>query len=666
MASSLYSHHRHGRGLLMLALVASFATVVVTSQSQDNNGFTEVDCQSSAPSRAPSPSTSSSNSSTNSTFWSNVVALLDALPSAAAPTGFASRSRGTGGDRAFVRGICRGDSTPADCATYLKRAAQGIISRCNSSNSRRAGIWYGMSSVTYADTNASTAHEQQYRSILYNVNSVSNQDAFENTYDALMSRLAQRVVNGSGSGTGTTSASIPVAPMFATGEAVYDSDAPNGTMYGMLQCMRDRMPEECNQCLQVSNRQLSSCCYGHQGGVVFGYDCKLRVEIYPYYDLALDAPPPPVVPAPAPSSFAGESQGKKATHLALVVVLPVATGLVAGVVVIGVFLCRRNGGNRKKTDSTFLLMDMICCVTDKKEKEGGIRYVEPEQFNIAMLRDATNNFSEENKHGEGGFGEVFKGTLQDGEEIAVKKLSQNSSQGFHEHKNELVLAAKLKHRNLVQLLGVCLQEEKLLVYEYMPNRSLDTFLFGIHPSNYCLNSKRKTHTHIILYLYICSFCVQGDPVRKQRLVWSRRGYMSPEYAYWGHVSTKSDMFSFGVIVLEMVWDKWRAGSALDVLDPLLAESQYPENEVLNCIEIGLLCVQENPADRPDASTVVLMLSGPASTPDDRRIPSRPAFVFSSGVITESTFARAGAWNSKQPSTAAVSENEVSISELEPR
>ncbi|KAF8654971.1 hypothetical protein HU200_061403 [Digitaria exilis] len=164
--------------------------------------------------------------------------------------------------------------------------------------------------------------------------------------------------------------------------------------------------------------------------------------------------------------------------------------------------------------------------------------------------------------------------------------------------------------------------------------------------------------------------------------------MSPEYAYWGHVSTKSDMFSFGVIVLEMVtgrrnnsahntsfysvsvlshvWDKWRAGSALDVLDPLLAESQYPENEVLNCIEIGLLCVQENPADRPDASTVVLMLSGPASTPDDRRIPSRPAFVFSSGVITESTFARAGAWNSKQPSTAAVSENEVSISELEPR
>ena len=169
--------------------------------------------------------------------------------------------------------------------------------------------------------------------------------------------------------------------------------------------------------------------------------------------------------------------------------------------------------------------------------------------------------------------------------------------------------------------------------------------------------------------------------------------MSPEYAYWGHVSTKSDMFSFGVIVLEMVtgrrnkqcvqrhlrlrvcaepckctlllgqcgrdmshmcftymyingpyvqvWDKWRAGSTGDVVDPSLAESQYPESEVLNCIEIGLLCVQENPADRPDASTVVLMLSSPSSTSDDRPAPSRPAFVFSSNFILESTACSAG-------------------------
>lgn len=113
----------------------------------------------------------------------------------------------------------------------------------------------------------------------------------------------------------------------------------------------------------------------------------------------------------------------------------------------------------------------------------------------------------------------------------------------------------------------------------------------------------------------------------------------------------------------------------DVVDPLLAESGYSESEVINCIEIGLLCVQENPADRPDASTVVLMLSSPTTTSDDRRAPSRPAFVFSSGFTeTDRPSSGSGARSSngvplisdEQSSTSTVSKNEVSISELEPR
>ncbi|KAG2577780.1 hypothetical protein PVAP13_6NG246300 [Panicum virgatum] len=585
MPSSSSSSHRHGRALLLLAVVASLSTTVTSQDSNNDNPFTSVDCQSPSPSPAPSPSPTSS--SANSTFRSNVVALLDDLPSAAAPAGFASLSRGSGSDRAFVRGICRGDSAPGDCAAYLRTAASGIISRCNSS-SRRAGIWHDKCFISYADTNASTDKELQFRSILYNSGKVGDEDAFENTYYALMRGLAERLVNGSGPGGGA-------APMFAVGKAVYDPAAPNGTMHGLLQCMRDRTAAECNRCLQESIPALPSCCYGHQGGVVLGYNCNLRVEIYTYYDLALDAPPPGR-PAPPPSSFVGE---------------------------------RRDNNNNTK--------------------EGGIRYVEPEQLNVAMLRAATNNFSEENKLGEGGFGEVFKGVLQDGEEIAVKRLSQNSSQGFHELKNELVLAAKLKHRNLVQLLGVCLQEEKLLIYEYMPNRSLDTFLFDqvrrqqldwsrrfaiicgiargllylheesrlkvIHrdlkPSNVLLDADMNPK----ISDFGLARAFGGDQSRDiTRRPVGTLGYMSPEYAYWGHVSTKSDMFSFGVIVLEMVtgrrnnsaysdtsdsvsvlslvWDKWRAGSTGDVVDPSLAESQYPESEVLNCIEIGLLCPGE--------------------------------------------------------------------------
>ncbi|TKW09407.1 hypothetical protein SEVIR_6G092500v4 [Setaria viridis] len=702
------SVHRHGRGrLLLLAMVVASLSNVVTSQ---NNQFTVVNC--------------SASSSSTSTFWSNVVALLDALPSAASPTGFASLSQGNGTDRAFVRGLCRGDTTPSNCATYLRDAALSIRrSPCNSS--RRAGIWYDDGSgsnvpapmfcfVSFADTNASTASEDAYRYPMQNRAEASDKVAFERAFNTLMNNLTVRVVNGS------NTLSSP-APMFATGAAVYDPGAPNGTIYGLMQCMRDRTAAECDKCLQDSVGKLTSCCSGRQGGVVFGYNCYLRMEIYPYYNLALDGPP---LLAPAPSIFIGERQEKKRVDVtALAVAIPVGTVLTA-VVIVGVFLYRRKV-NQKKTQQGFFMRD------NGSIKEDDIEYVEPEQLNLVVLRAATNNFSEENKLGEGGFGEVFKGTLQDGEEIAVKRLSQDSSQGFQELKNELVLAAKLKHRNLVQLLGVSLQEEKLVIYEYMPNRSLDTFLSDpvrrqqldwsnrfsiicgiargllylheesrlkvIHrdlkPSNVLLDANMNPK--------ISDFGIArafgGDQTRDiTRRPVGTLGYMSPEYAYWGHVSTKSDIFSFGVIVLEIVtgrknnsayndtsdsisvlghvWDKWRAGSMVDVVDPSLVESGYPESEVLNCIEIGLLCVQENPADRPDASAVVLMLSSPTSTSDDRRAPSRPAFVFSSGFTESDHPSRSSVKisdgvpliNGKQYSTTSVSENEMSISELQPR
>ncbi|KAK3431841.1 hypothetical protein EUGRSUZ_E03757 [Eucalyptus grandis] len=99
-------------------------------------------------------------------------------------------------------------------------------------------------------------------------------------------------------------------------------------------------------------------------------------------------------------------------------------------------------------------------------------------YDFDSIRLATDNFNVKNKLGQGGFGPVYKGKLNDGKEIAAKRLSSSSGQGIAEFKNEILLISKLQHRNLVRLLGCCIEgEEKILVYEYLPNKSLDTFLF---------------------------------------------------------------------------------------------------------------------------------------------------------------------------------------------
>ncbi|KAK7257261.1 hypothetical protein RIF29_31109 [Crotalaria pallida] len=117
--------------------------------------------------------------------------------------------------------------------------------------------------------------------------------------------------------------------------------------------------------------------------------------------------------------------------------------------------------------------------TREKNDESKQEDLEVPFFDLALIKHATDDFSSYNKLGEGGFGPVYKGTLPDGQEIAVKRLSQTSGQGLKEFKNEVVLCAKLQHRNLVKVLGCCIQrDEKMLIYEFMANKSLDFFLFG--------------------------------------------------------------------------------------------------------------------------------------------------------------------------------------------
>ncbi|XP_028187429.1 G-type lectin S-receptor-like serine/threonine-protein kinase At1g67520 [Glycine soja] len=100
-------------------------------------------------------------------------------------------------------------------------------------------------------------------------------------------------------------------------------------------------------------------------------------------------------------------------------------------------------------------------------------------FSYTSVVAAANDFSLENKLGEGGFGPVYKGTLPTGEEVAIKRLSKGSGKGIVEFRNELTLICELQHMNLVQLIGCCIhEEERILMYEYMLNKSLDFYIFG--------------------------------------------------------------------------------------------------------------------------------------------------------------------------------------------
>ncbi|MED6221081.1 hypothetical protein PIB30_051038 [Stylosanthes scabra] len=153
--------------------------------------------------------------------------------------------------------------------------------------------------------------------------------------------------------------------------------------------------------------------------------------------------------------------------------------------------CNEHGNLKKKVGIAVgvIIFGLISCVSIVIIKKPGFariiqrnrqrqKVTDLPTFDFSVLVKATGNFSCSNKIGEGGFGSVYKGTLTNGEELAVKRLSKKSKQGLEEFKNEVVLIAKLQHRNLVKLLGCCIQgEEKILVYEYMPNKSLDYFVF---------------------------------------------------------------------------------------------------------------------------------------------------------------------------------------------
>eukprot|EP00258_Populus_trichocarpa_P032149 XP_024448168.1 uncharacterized protein LOC18095686 [Populus trichocarpa] len=359
----------------------------------------------------------------------------------------------------------------------------------------------------------------------------------------------------------------------------------------------------------------------------------------------------------------------------------------------------------KKQQKNRKIADALERSPDHMHKED----LELPMFDLGTLACATNNFSVENKLGEGGFGSVYKGTLEDRREIAVKRLSKNSRQGLDEFKNEANYIVKLQHQNLVKLLGCCIQgDEKILIYEFLPNRSLDIFIFE-NTHSFLLDWPKRCNIIFgiargLLYLHqdsrlrvihrdlkasnillddelnpkISDFGLArsfggNETEANTNTVAGTYGYISPEYANHGLYSLKSDVFSFGVLVLEIVsgnrnrgfihpdhslnllghaWRLFEENRPLELVEESLVIA-CNLSEVLRSIHVGLLCVQENPEDRPNMSNVVLMLRDDGTLPQ----PKQPGF-FTERDLTEARYSSS--------LSKPCSVNECSISELRPR
>ncbi|KDO75659.1 hypothetical protein CISIN_1g0029692mg, partial [Citrus sinensis] len=185
---------------------------------------------------------------------------------------------------------------------------------------------------------------------------------------------------------------------------------------------------------------------------------------------------------------------------------PIIIGVTVGsaILILGLvacFLWRRKtllGRQIRKTEprghperSQDLLLNQVVISSKRDYSADKTDDLELPLFDFETIVRATDNFTDYNKLGQGGFGIVYKGRLLEGQEIAVKRLSRNSGQGIEEFKNEVRLIAKLQHRNLVRLLGCCVEmDEKMLVYEYMENRSLDSVIFDKARSS-ILNWQRR-------------------------------------------------------------------------------------------------------------------------------------------------------------------------------
>ncbi|XP_059073096.1 cysteine-rich receptor-like protein kinase 43 [Cryptomeria japonica] len=591
---------------------------------------------------------------TSTKLESNLNSVLNNLVSntSSSSNGFNTSVYGRTPDKVYGLLQCWGDATVAECFNCSNLARTSVRQECRNAIGARA--WLPRCFIRYDNYDFIGILDTEMK-LAYNGKKVTvDPDGFSTAVWGFLTKLSIEAV---GSPRRYSSGSITTSTF--------------QQIYGLVQCWSDLTSvRDCKTCLKNAIGELLNVTGDgtHIGGEVAFGSCVARYDTYTFFDPASAPSQPPFQLLSPPSPLKPKFFSNK---------IDIVLGTLGGFLVmllLCLFAVRRKFKSAVLWKPPFLRKE-----NPDTDVFSAIGEEHVMMFKLENIKAATRDFHDDNKLGEGGFGSVYKGTMLDGKQIAVKKLSLKSLQGKNEFLNEVKLVAKIQHRNLGKLLGCCTEQlERLLVYEFLVNKSLDKILF--HPERrkeldwpkrlniICGIARGLLYLHEDSHLRIIHRDIKAsnilldekmepkisdfglarligqDESHVETRVAGTYGYMAPEYAMQGQLSTKADVYSFGVVILEIifgrkntdkrlfpefqslidwVWRSYHEGNIVNVIDREIVEF-FSNEQVSRCIYVGLLCSQANASLRPPMTTIYAMLSNPSM--EKLLDPTNPAYL----------------------------------------
>ncbi|KAL8116963.1 cysteine-rich receptor-like protein kinase 2 [Apium graveolens] len=530
---------------------------------------------------------------------------------------------------------CRNYLSTADCVACFDAGVDQIKQSCPAYDG--AHIVYEGCFLRYEAHNFFNEFTAQDNSGVCSTNrSVSQATAFNQVVAGLLPDLV--------------SATPKMNQVFAaTTRQVFDGGV-TATVYAVAQCVETISKTDCQSCLTVAYNNIQNCPPEADGSAI-NMRCFMRYSNTSFFaDNQITN---------IAQYLKGGGSSKKTAIIGAVV-----GGLVLLLLILSFFLWKRSRMSKKAGSGNI----------------SGINNVQgPLIYSYRDLKAATKDFSSEYKVGEGGFGDVYKGIIKNGDIVAVKKLAITSTRVNTEFESEVRLISNVHHRNIIRLLGCSAKgPEKLLVYEYMENGSLDTFLYGdkrgtltwkqrvdiimgtargltyIHEQfHVCIIHRDIKSSNVLLdddfQPKIADFglarLLPNDQTHLSTRFAGTFGYTAPEYAIHGHLSEKVDTYAYGIMVLEIIsgrrcsdmtneagtesllqyaWKLYENDMHWKLIDETLDPSEYEVENVKKITEIALKCTQSPVSVRPTMSEVLVLLVNEGSV--EQKPSSKPTLV----------------------------------------